>query len=523
MGRLPFDPEKVSGPTPSGPPAKREARYRHTLEAKQLTVSQVAELIKTTLEQQIPSPLRVVGELGNLKAQNHWYFSLKDDKAVINCVAWASSAKNFKFKPREGDEVVATGHISHFGPQGRTQLYVRNLKPVGEGALDRSFRQMCDELRKLGYFDEARKKPLPTFPRRVAVITSASGAALQDVLHTAAQRCKAVSLLIVDVRVQGDDAASQVADAIRWVDRHHRRLGIDAMIVARGGGSAEDLWAFNERVVADAAYRCELPLVAAIGHESDTTVIELVADVRAATPTQAAVRLIPDAVQLKEQIRHLTHRLTTLTHRGIERRAEHLSRLAAHQAMRDPATPIRRARERAERRALDLRRVMLARRDASAVVVERLAARLGASHPTKAVHVRRQQISELSHRLTDAMSRRANQRHLIHYHQHRLSHAMETLVERRDAHVCALDRSLRSVDPHAVLARGFSYTTDRRGKLLQSVSDVSPGDRIKTQLADGMIGSTVETKVKSVGRRKKGKTGEVELAPGQMDLFTSSQ
>ena len=175
-------------PPPQGRPERRQQRQdRDVHEAEYLTVCQVAELIKTTLEQRIPSPLRVIGEVSNLSIPNHWYFSLKDDAAVLNCVAWGSSARKFGFTPEEGDEVVATGHISHYAPQGRTQFYVTNLKAVGRGALELQFQAMCAQLRRLGYFDEDRKQPLPAFPRRIAVITSASGAAVGDVLATAAQ------------------------------------------------------------------------------------------------------------------------------------------------------------------------------------------------------------------------------------------------------------------------------------------------------------------------------------------------
>jgi len=180
---------------------------------------------------------------------------------------------------------------------------------------------MCDELRELGYFDDARKRPLPLLPRRVAVVTSADGAAVHDVRSTADQRCRAVGLLIVDVRVQGDGAADEVARAIRWVDANRDDLGVDALIVTRGGGSMEDLWTFNERVVADAAFGCSLPLVAAIGHESDTTVIELVADRRAATPTQAAMALVPSAEDLLRQVAHLEHRLCAVAQVQRERDA----------------------------------------------------------------------------------------------------------------------------------------------------------------------------------------------------------
>lgn len=176
MGRLPFDPEKSAGPpgSPKNPPPARRERIRSGKEAdaKPFTVSELSTLIQSTLEKHIQPSIRVIGEISNLNVRNHWYFSLKDENAVIGCAAWASTAKKFKFKPADGQEVVATGHVSHYGPQGRTQFYVSKLEPVGAGALELRFKEMCEELRGLGYFDDARKKPLPTFPHCIAVITS---------------------------------------------------------------------------------------------------------------------------------------------------------------------------------------------------------------------------------------------------------------------------------------------------------------------------------------------------------------
>ncbi len=391
-----------------------------------MTVSEVADLIRSTLENHMPSPLRVIGQVSNLSNHKHWYFSLKDEQAVVSCVAWVSAARSFGFVPAEGDEVVATGHVTHYGPQGRTQFYVSRLEPVGAGALELKFRAMCDELRRLGYFDAQHKKPMPVFPRRIAVITSAGGAAVHDVISTAAQRCRAVGLLIVDVRVQGDGAAEQVAAAIRRIDADARRLGIDAILVTRGGGSVEDLWAFNERVVADAVHECRLPLLAAIGHESDTTVIELVADVRAATPTQAVMRLIPSADELTGQLDHLDRRLRLLVRRHVERHRQRLDTAARSALLRDPGALVQQARER----------------------IATLAGRLGRA---TAVHVRR-----------------------------------------RRERIEALGRQLTAVDPHGVLARGYSYTTTESGALVASVKDVSDGDRIVTRLRDGSIDSVVK-------------------------------
>lgn len=351
-----------------------------------MTVSEVAELIRSALENHLPSPLHVVGQVSNLSNRKHWYFSLKDERAVVSCVAWASTARQFDFVPEEGDEVLATGHVSHYGPQGRTQFYVTRLERVGAGALDAKFRAMCDELRGLGYFDAEHKKPLPFFPRRIAVITSFGGAAVHDVRSTAAQRCRAVGLLLVDARVQGDGAAAQVAATIRRIDADAERLGIDAILVTRGGGSAEDLWAFNERVVADAAYACKLPLVAAIGHESDTTVIELVADVRAATPTQAIMQMIPSADELTGQLDHLDRRLRLLLRRQLERQRERLAAAARSALLRDPAALVQRARERLTALAERLVRATVVQTQRRRDRVEALGRQLAAVDPHRVLH-----------------------------------------------------------------------------------------------------------------------------------------
>ena len=514
MERLPFDPDRAVGPEPAGAPARREARYRHLQEAKHLTVSQVAELIKTTLEQRVPSPLRVIGEVSNLSRPNHWYFSLKDDKAVLNCVAWASAVKKFRFVPAEGDEVVATGHISHYGPQGRTQLYVSALKPVGAGALDLRFRQMCDELRTLGYFDESRKKSLPVFPRRIAVVTSESSAAWQDVIATAGQRCNAVGLLLADVRVQGDGAAEQVADAIRRIDTNRDTLGVDAILVTRGGGSAEDLWTFNERAVADAAFTCELPLVAAIGHESDTTVIELVADVRAATPTQAVMMLIPASSQLLEQVHHLDHRLTSLMRRLVERQRERLAIITRATLFRDPGSLVMEAQIAIGRHQRDLRRVLRARVIHEQARLERLAGRLQQLRPEALASQRRQWLAVLDDRLRRALRRRVDQRQVLQGHRQRLGQVVRANCRRITERLDAMSRQFASIGPKRVLARGFSYTTTAGGKLIRSARNVRGGQHIVTRVADGSFGSTVD------GPKDRTKR---PASPDQMDLFGRSE
>ncbi len=492
--RLLFDPKRVAADGGKAQPARRESKGSGSVTAAgELTVSQLADLIKATLEQRLTSPIRVTGELSNLSKRGHWYFSLKDDSAVVQCVAWASSAKRFGFEPTDGMEVLASGSVSHFPPQGRTQLYVTGLKPVGEGALDAKYRQLCDDLRREGYFDASRKKLLPAMPRRIAVLTSAGGAAVQDVIATARARLPAVGLVVVDVRVQGDGAAKQIAHGLSWIDRRADQLGIDAILVTRGGGSLEDLWAFNERIVADAALRCSLPVVAAIGHESDTTIIELVADARGATPTQAAMLLVPDRSDLTRQVRHLQDRLIVTTQRRLtlgDRQQAELAREIHH--------AIRHRLARAHKQ------------------VDRLAHMMIRSHPHAVLSRRRERIGVLADRLARAVRRSVDRHETVSRLAVSLRCSVKNLVQRRRQGLDAVERELRAIDPRLVLKRGYSMTTNPSGELIRSAAEVKAGASIDTHFADGTIRSVVGGRR---ARRRRLQTDDDE----QLDLFDSAE
>jgi len=528
MDRLPFDPSKIRG-IPDEPPEGGRARPGD--DDGELSVSEAAALIKGVLERGIAGPIRVAGEIGNLSARHHWYFSLKDDDAVIGCVAWASTARSFGFRPEQGDEVIATGTVSHYPPQGRTQLYVTRLEPVGEGALEAAFRRLCETLRSEGYFEPGRKRPLPPMPRRIAVVTSAGGAAVQDVIATAAQRCPAVGLLVVDVRVQGDGAAEQVAAAIDRLDAARDVLGIDAILVTRGGGSREDLWAFNERVVADATFRCSLPIVAAIGHESDTTIIELVADLRAATPTQAAMHLVPDAGELHRQLDHLAGRLGVVLGRRLELARARLDGLARSEALARPAARLERERERLDDRRRRLLHAARHRLDRSHRRVDRLAGRLGSLPTDRLVGERRSELRVLAARLDGAVRHRLDRGGELRRLELDLRAAARSRIRVARADVESLARSLHAVDPERVLRRGFSLTTRAGGGVVRSARDVGPGDRIVSRRAAGAIASVVEpddgappvpARRRSGGGSTRRRSKRDDAADG-MDLFGGGQ
>lgn len=348
-----------------------------------LTVTQIAALIKSVVTQSIPDRIRVVGEVSNYAGQSHKFFSLKDSDAAVRCVMFASHAAKIRFPVKDGMEVVASGRIDFYPAQGQVQLYVDRLEPVGEGALELELRRLMTELRELGYFDPDRKRPLPTMPRRIAVVTSRDAAALQDVVNTVGKRWPGCRLLLYDVRVQGDAAAPGIAQALRHLSKQGRRLGIDAILLTRGGGSIEDLWAFNDRAVADAIHECDLPVVAAIGHETDTTVAELVADLRCATPTQAAMALVPDRAALEHQIDQLSGRLELLTRRALERAQDRFRAVERHPMFRRPVEMLAPARQRLDHLEQRLRPLPQRRLNAATDRIDALAKHLHAVGPQR--------------------------------------------------------------------------------------------------------------------------------------------
>lgn len=471
MERLPFDPDRVRAPK------KRDSD-------EPLTVSAIADLIRGALERGFPAPVRVVGQLSNLSARHHWYFSLKDDSSVLSCVAWASTVRAFKTRPEEGDEVVVTGTVSHYAPQGRTQFYVTSLEPVGTGSLHVEFQRLCAMLRERGYFDDARKRPLPSFPRRVAVISSGSGAAVHDVMATAQQRLPAVGLVLIDARVQGEGAAADVVRAIAAANAARERLEIDAIILTRGGGSIEDLWTFNEKSVADAVLGSQLPVVAAIGHESDTTIAELVADRRASTPTQAAMVLIPAGDELRQQVDFLQQRQRTVTNELLRQRAMQLRSLVERPWLRQRDGWLAPQRQRVVQMHSALRRAhdLLLMRSGSRL--EELSGRLARTGRTGG--------------MVEASARLERMRQ-------RLSTALERRVDRARATVDRAATALAALDPARVLERGFTYTTHDDGRVLRSPDDVQAGDTLTTWVADGSIRSRV--------------VGTDDATNAQLDLF----
>jgi exodeoxyribonuclease VII large subunit len=449
----------------SGPPAAAPTPIpRH------LTVSQLATLIDHALKEKLAVGLKVVGEISRFTDRTHWYFDLKDTGAAIGCVMWQSAARKVGFTPQPGQQVLLTGRVEFYQPYGKTQFIADKLEPIGEGALDLAYRKLVEELKALGWFDPDRKRPLPMFPRKVAIVTSRTAAALQDVLDSVARRCPSLPLALADVRVQGEGAAGEIARTIRAIGRRHAQLGIDVILVTRGGGSKEDLWSFNERIVAEAIVNSPIPVVAAIGHEIDTTIAELVADLRCATPTQAAMRIAPDAAALRRQLSSIGARLTGHLTRQIKLDAERLRGAARHSIFTDPARMVDEKGEDLLARSRDLRHALLERLRHASDRLDAAAQRLNRHRP-EAVYARREAA--------------------IQHAGDRLRAAMTAALHRRTATLDSSARSLDLIGPHNVLKRGYSVTLRPDGSALRSATEAHPGDTLRTRLADGSIASIV--------------------------------
>jgi exodeoxyribonuclease VII large subunit len=469
VARRPFDPSLARGGLFDLQPARPGAETSAQGSPPPLTVTQVSERIRGAVD--ALGRVRVVGEVSNFANRRHWYFTLKDAECQVDCVMWASRSASAGFVPDDGTEVVVTGTVTHYGPRGRTQLEVSSIERRGEGTLQARYDALRRELEALGWFDPARKRELPAFPRRVAVITSFGADALQDVLRTARMRAPFVDILVVGVPVQGPEAAPAVAQAIAAVDRRADELGIDAAIVTRGGGSIEDLWAFNERVVAEAAYRATVPLVSAIGHESDTTILDFVADHRASTPTQAVMALFPDRAAEAERVDSLAGRAARSARRRIAEARTRLAYLARHPLLRSPRAALEVRRAEVERLSARLRSAAQLRRGTAERQLAALRVRLDALRPAARHAAAAGRVEALASRLHAAARRGA--------------------ADRR-RHAEALDRQLRILGPGETLARGWSLSFDASGRLVRRVADARPGAALVTRLADGEVRSTVD-------------------------------
>lgn len=303
-------------------------------------VSELNGLVKALLDS-VPelSGICVRGEISNYKVypSGHHYFSLKDAQGVLRCVMFKSQALRLRFRPENGMKVIAVGRVSVYPRDGAYQLYCDALSPDGVGDLHVAFEQLKEKLWREGLFDEAHKKPLPKYPKTIAIITSPAGAAVHDMIRILRRRYPLAKVKLLPVRVQGAEAPAEIVGALRYAGRH--RVA-DVIITGRGGGSIEDLWAFNDERVARAIFDCEIPVISAVGHEPDVTIADFVADARAATPSHAAEMAVPDRAELLEKLQSQRLRMARSEHRRLEQLRRRLTELAGKRVLTDPLAPV---------------------------------------------------------------------------------------------------------------------------------------------------------------------------------------
>jgi exodeoxyribonuclease VII large subunit len=527
-----FDPAKARGPR-TGPDVGRDATEEilsGPAQAQALTVAQLVGQIKSTLAEAFASRVHVVGQISNFKrhGSGHLYFRLKDADAAIDAVMWRSAAGKLRFKPEDGLEVVASGRVDVYDVRGQLQIYVETMSPKGTGALELAFRQLRQKLQAEGLFAPEAKKPVPRFPRAIGVITSPTGAAIRDIRRTLLRRWPGAKVYLLGVRVQGDAAAGEIAEAIGLLDAAGQRLQIDTILLARGGGSLEDLWAFNEEVVARAIHAARTPIICGVGHEVDTTIADLVADVRAATPTAAAEVAVPALEEVRRTVEQLGGRLTRCAEAKLETSRAVLAAITRSGMFRDPMSRLRMRAQQLD--ALTDRLDAAARQGVHERVrkVEPLSRRLAGCHPAllserargrldRTVSQLAWQLGALAKRASDRLERLAGRFQRVHP-AGKLALARQTVE--------AAARQLESMSYRAVLQRGFSVTRRADGQILRSVGQVQPGQAVETELADGRFSSTTEggagTGSARPSRRRKPKTDSTDAA-GQDTLFQLPQ
>ena len=441
------------------------------------TVSQINSLIKVALEETLPPQLTVRGEISDWKhhASGHCYFSLKDELGILPCVMWASKFRTVKFAPEDGMAVLATGYIDVYTVGGKYQLYVEKLDPGGVGPLQLAFERLLAKLQSEGLFDDAHKKPLPRYPMRIGILTSESGAALHDITESIRSRWPCARLCLYPVPVQGEGAAAAIAAALRDVNRRNKKLKLDVLIVGRGGGSLEDLWAFNEEVLARAIFDSQIPVISAVGHEVDTTIADLVADARASTPTKAGVVAVPDIREVLAQLTATEQRLTNQVDARVQLAEHELLIVLASAVFRNPLALVHNAGQRIDELVADLAE----------------ATRQSLIEARRKVSAGYEQIVRIEpHRLLGRKTLELNG------WQNRAQAGISAIMNDRRIRLTAKENRLTAMNPRSVLQRGYSITTNKKtGLLVRASQDVQVGEDLITELAgENFIESRVTRK-----------------------------
>ena len=441
-------------------------------EKKPLTVTQLTKQITFLLEGEFRS-LAVEGELSNVKksVSGHWYFSLKDDQSHIRCVMFRNVADNLRFDPEDGLEVLVQGHLTVYQQRGEYQIKISYMEPKGLGALQLAFEQLKLRLEAEGLFDQKHKRGLPFLPRRIGIISSLKGAVIHDMLTVLERRFNGIPVLLFPSRVQGDSAAKMLVEGIRYFNKIGDLQQIDVIIIGRGGGSIEDLCAFNDEELARTIFSSEIPVISAVGHETDFTIADFVSDVRAPTPSAAMELAVPNKVDLKNTLSQKDDHLNNLIFNLLKKLNEYVETKC--QRLASPAAVVQQYVQQVD--------------DLDSLLNERTRNLMVNFHST---------ITSLSEKLMLLNPGRelASQKQGVVILNGRLSQCMMHLHEKLEDSVKMQTELLNSLSPLSVLHRGYSVAVDKSGNLLRSIKDVQSGEELNVRIEDG----TLQTKVTSV-------------------------
>ncbi len=431
------------------------------------TVTQLNRAVRATLEANFPL-LWVEGEISNLArpASGHLYFSLKDSNAQVRCAMFRMRNQRINFQPENGMQVLCRANTGLYEARGEYQLIIEHMEEAGDGALRRAFDELKNKLDKQGLFAAEHKQALPAFPKCVGVVTSATGAAVKDILHVLERRFPALPVIVYPVMVQGDNAANDIANMLRIANE---RKECDVLIVGRGGGSLEDLWAFNEEPLARAIYSSAIPIVSAVGHEVDFTIADFVADVRAPTPSAAAELISPDRAALWAELTSIKNALARRMQHRLHLYAQHLDSL--EKRLQHPGKRLQHINQRLSDLQLRLQNGFRLQHQALHQRLMTQQSRLMQQNPAHRIQRYSMQQQTMATRLQQAINRQLQQQ------RQKLS---------------SLVRTLDTVSPLATLQRGYSIVRDDVGKLVKAAASVNAGDRIDVQLHEGSLSARVE-------------------------------
>ena len=554
------------------PRGARAASTQEGSNALEVTVTDLSNRLKRTVEDTFGS-VRVRGEISGYRgpvSSGHMYFGLKDDRSMIDAVVWRGVAGKLSHRPEEGLEVIASGRLTTYGARSKYQLVIDNIEVAGEGALMAQLERLRKKLLAEGLFEASRKRRPPFMPRVVGVVTSPTGAVIRDILHRVRERFP-VHVIVWPVRVQGETTPEEVSRAIEGFNAFERGGPIarpDVLIVARGGGSLEDLWGFNDERVVRAAAASAIPLVSAVGHETDTTLIDHASDLRAPTPTAAAEFVVPVRADEAARVAERAARLSNAAARALDRRRTHLEGLT--RGLRDPDALLALPRRRFDEAAGRLDRALERRAERARARLERVAARMTPGRLAQSLTLRSERLRLVSSRRDEAWRRRASERRerlrasergggqaisatlrlaqrslrassrglrpepltaslgrgdrRLNTAANRLAQGTDLALRDRTKRLEAGTRLLESLSFKGVLARGYALLRDEDGAPVRSASDLSEGARFTAQVRDGTIGAIVDgAEVEPRPRAKAKARPRKEDAPGrsgaQGDLF----